>query len=75
MKVISVSRKKPPKKRYLEKVNYLLSDISIKSQITKNLKHHLNADFIVKNNYDKFEVLKKIQSELNSYAQQIINKE
>ena len=47
MTVISVSRKKPPKKRYLEKVNYLLSDISIKSQITKNLKHHLNADFIV----------------------------
>tara|TARA_B100001248_G_scaffold50550_2_gene32700 strand:- start:11470 stop:12390 length:921 start_codon:yes stop_codon:yes gene_type:complete len=47
MTVISLSRKKPPKNKYLEKVKYLHSDISIKSQIFKNLKYHLDADFIV----------------------------
>jgi len=52
----------------------LLNKSSNKRDVLENLynyrrKFYENADFIVKNNYDKLEVLKKIQSKLNSYVQ------
>ena len=58
----------------LSKRRPLLNKIPNKRDVLENLynyrrKFYENADFIVKNNFDKFEVLKKIQSELNSYAQ------
>ena len=36
--VVSVSTKKPPQKRYLPKVNYLLCDITNKKSLKKNIR-------------------------------------
>ena len=46
-KVISFSRNKPIKKRRLNNVDYLYGDITIKRQISKKLKRHLGAEYLV----------------------------
>lgn len=46
-KVISFSRNRPKKNRYLKKVLYLLGDIGKKNKFKLDLKKHLDADYIV----------------------------
>ena len=45
--VISVSRKKPKKIRFLKKVKYILFDISQKKLLKSKLKQHKNIDYVV----------------------------
>ena len=45
--MISFSRNKPIKKRRLNNVDYLYGDITIKRQISKKLKRHLGAEYLV----------------------------
>lgn len=45
--VISFSRNRPSKKRYLKKVLYLLGDISKKNNLKLKLKNHLDANYVV----------------------------
>ena len=45
--VISVSRNKPPKKRRIKKVKYLLADITIKKKLYTKLKPHLQTNLII----------------------------
>tara|TARA_B100001964_G_C14152362_1_gene562669 strand:- start:52 stop:966 length:915 start_codon:yes stop_codon:yes gene_type:complete len=47
LEVISVSRRKALKKRFLKKVKYKYADITKKHLLLKVLKNHLNADFVV----------------------------
>ena len=44
-KVISLSKNKPVKKRYLEKVKYIIADIANKNLINKKIKE--NFDYVV----------------------------
>lgn len=45
--VISISRSKPKKIRYLKKVKYILTDILNKKKLYKNLKKHFDTTYVV----------------------------
>ena len=45
--VVSVSRKKPKKKRFLKDVKYIQADITDKENLQKKLKGHMNAVFLI----------------------------
>ena len=46
-KVISVSRNKPKKIRFLKKVKYIRADIVLKKKLLNSLKDHLDSQFII----------------------------
>ena len=46
-KVLSISRNKPKKIRFLKNVRYLIADIGNKKKLFSKLKNHSNADYVV----------------------------
>ena len=45
--IVSVSRKKPKKIRFLKKVKYIRADIVLKKKLLNSLKNHLDSQFVI----------------------------